>query len=208
MRYIKKTAVLFLILAVVFGLAACTNKLTGKDFISEFEAYGLKESDKFDLLRTNMDGHGIDHLYFVAKDHDEAKRLINIALNPLKAMPEIEANEFVLGVDTVKGSDDDYYNSFVCFMTFENDKQAEKTYQNFVETYGDEEYGKTGTESNITYCIDSGVSAAGSNKIGTGVYLQGNVLVFMRAKSAVNDNYVFADTICSKFGLISPSTAE
>lgn len=50
MRYIKKTAVLFLILAVVFGLAACTNKLTGKDFISEFEAYGLKESDKFGLI--------------------------------------------------------------------------------------------------------------------------------------------------------------
>ena len=43
--------------------------------------------------------------------------------------------------------------------------------------------------------------AAGYNKIGTGVYLQGNQVIFLRADSAVKDKFKFADTICGNLGL-------
>ena len=86
-------------------------------------------------------------------------------------------------------------------MTFDDADEAKDAYNDIVDAYGDEENGKTGTKSNTTYCIDACVSAAGYNKIGTGVYLQGNQVIFLRADSAVKDKFKFADTICGNLGL-------
>ena len=207
MKDSKKLIVLLLAVIFVFGFAGCSKKLTKTNLISEFEAYGLKKSEKFDIVRSTLSGRGGDQLYYVAKDNDEAKKLSNIALNMFESMPEIKANDFVLAAITEKGSDDRYYESFVCYMTFENNEEAEKTYRDLIETYVDEDDVKTGKESDVTYCLDTYVSAAGYNKIGDGVYLQGNTVIYLRTKAAVNDKYVFADTICGKFGLPSPSTA-
>ena len=70
------------------------------------------------------------------------------------------------------------------------------------------ENGKTGQRSGVTYCIDSGVSGAKTNKIGTGIYLQGNTVIFLRTQAAAEDEYKFVEQICGKLGLISPSKAE
>lgn len=69
----------------------------------------------------------------------------------------------------------------------------------------DEDEGETGTKSKVTYYVDSGVSADGKNNIGTGIYLQGNTVIFLRTIVPSDTDYEFADKICGKLGLISPS---
>ena len=208
MRCSKKLVAILLAVTFVFGITGCTKKLTRENFVSELKSYGLEETDKFDILTAAMMKRGLVSNYYVAEDEDEAEELGNLTLNRFEVMPELKAKEFVLAVDVEKGSDDDYYTTFVCFYIFDSDKKAKKAYDNIVETYGDEEYGETGTKSKVTYYVESGVSAADTNKIGSGYYLKGDTVIVMRTQSAVDDDYKLVEQLCKKFGLVSPSTAE
>ena len=203
MRYSKKIVGVLLAVAVIFGIAGCakTQPLTRDGLISELEAYGVEKLDKIDILIASMSRRSAGEGYYVAEDKDKAKELSNIVLNRFGHMPELDATGFVLTVVNEEGSEDKHYNTSLVYMTFDNERDAEKAYDNLVDAYGDPEDGKTGTKSSITYCIDSCVSAAGHNKIGTGIYLQEKAVVFMRADAAVKDKFKFADTICGKFGL-------
>lgn len=88
-----------------------------------------------------------------------------------------------------------------CYIAFANEKDAKQAYNDIIETYFDTEDGKNGTKSNVTYCINSDVSAAGSNKIGEAIYLQGTTVIYIRTLAANDDKYQFADAVCKKLGL-------
>jgi len=204
MRCSKKMVVLLLAVTIVLGVTGCSKKLTQKSFVSALKSCDIEENDKIDILITGLDGHGITKSYYVAEDEDEAEELSNLILNRFNTMPDIKANSFILAVYTDQ-NDDGYTCSFMCHMTFENDKKAKKAYENLIEAHGDEDEGETGTKSKVTYCVDSGVSADGKNNIGTGIYLQGNTVIFLRTIVPSDTDYEFADKICGKLGLISPS---
>lgn len=208
MRCSKKLVAILLAVTFVFCITGCTKKLTRENFVSELKSYGLEETDKFDVLTSAMTRRTVISNYYVAEDEDEAEKFGNLTLNKFEVMPELKANDFVLAVITEMGSNNEYYTTFVCFYKFDSDKKAKKAYDNIVETYGDEEYGETGTKSKVTYYVESGVSAADTNKIGSGYYLKGDTVIVMRTQSAVDDDYKFVDQLCKKFGLVSPSTAE
>jgi hypothetical protein len=207
MKRSTKAVALLLVVTFILGVTGCAKKLTRQELISGFESYGVKETDDLAVLTNHMNRQGGDNGYYVAKDKEEAGKWSNAIMNRFKTMPDIIADDFVLAVVSEKGSNDKFYMTFVCYVTLENDAKAKEAYNNLVDAHGDKENGKTGTSSSITYCIDSGVSAAGTNKIGTGIYLQGNTVIFLRAQAAVDDDYKFADAVCGKLGLLSPSKA-
>lgn len=208
MRCSKKLVAILLAVTVVLGITGCTKKLTRENFVSELEAYGIEETDKFDILTAAMTRRTVISNYFVAEDEDEAEEYGNLTLNRFEVMPELKAKEFVLAVITEMGSNDEYYTSFVCFYKFDSDKKAQKAFDNIVEAYGDEECVETDKKSKITYCVESDVSAAETNKIGSGYYLKGDTVIVMRTQSAVDDDYKLVEQLCKKFGLVSPSAAE
>lgn len=208
MKKSKLAVTLLLIVAVVLSFTGCKQALSQEDFISGCESYGIEKVDDAGILTENLNGRGGKDGYYATNDKDEAKKLSNLVLNRFNNMPEIESSGFAFAVVREKGSDDRYYATFVCYMTFADNQKAKDAYDNLVDAYGDEEYGKTGESAGITYCVDSGVSAAETNKIGTGVYLKENTVIFLRTQASVNDSYKFTDKICGKLGLLSPSKAE
>ena len=204
MRNCRKIVAFLLAVAVILGVAGCAKAkpLTKDNLIAELESYGVKENDKVDVLLSSMMRRGgVDNDYYVAKNEADAKELSNYVVDKFDERSDFDATDFVLTVVCEKGSDDRYYYTFLVYISFDDTKEAKKAYKDIVDAYGDEEDGKTGTKSNTTYCIDACVSAAGYNKIGTGVYLQGNQVIFLRADSAVKDKFKFADTICGNLGL-------
>ena len=207
MKKSTKAVALLLVVTFILGVTGCAKKLTRQDLISGYESYGVKETDDLAVLTNHMNRQGGDNGYYVAKDKEEAGKWCNTIMNRFKTMPDLNPNDFVLAVNSEKGSDDKFYMSYLCYAVFDNKDKAKNAYNNLVETHGDKENGKTGTSSSITYCVDSDVSAAGTNKIGTGIYLQGNTIIYLRAQAAVDDNYKFADAVCGKLGLLSPSQA-
>ncbi len=208
MRYPKKLVAVLLAVTFILGAAGCSKKpLTRETFISEFESCGLKKTDKVDILLSNMNRRGGDNGYYAADDKETAKSLSNQVFNKFRTLYDVNASDFVLAVDTDKGSDDKRYTEFVIYMSFDSGLDAENAYNHIVESYGDEEDGKTGTNSGVTYCIDSKKSADGSTKIGTGIYVSGTAVIFIRSMSAGKDGFKFANRICSKLGLVSPSSA-
>lgn len=204
MRNCRKIVALLLALAVISGVAGCAKAkpLTKDNLIAELESYGIEKVDEPDTVLAAMSRRGgTAKNYYIAENEDDAAKLSNVVLNRFGNMNELNATGLVLTIIKEDGSDGKAYNSYLVFLTFDDAKEAEKAYKDIVDAYGDEENGKTGTKSNTTYCVDCGVSAAGYNKIGTGVYLQDNAVVFLRADSAVKDKFKFADTICSNLGL-------
>ena len=210
MRRTKIAVAIILLAAVFLGVTGCANakKLTRQDFISELESYGIPKTDQFNDIAAALSRNGGDNGYYIALDKEEAGKLSNSVLNRFNTKDEIKADDFVIAFVMEKGSKDKFSSSFVCYLTFDDSTKAEKAYKELVEMRGDEENGKTGTQSGISYCVSSAASAAGKNKIGTGIYLQGNTVIFLRAQAASEDDYKFADTICGKFGLVSPSKAK
>lgn len=204
MRNCRKIVALLLALAVISGVAGCAKAkpLTKDNLIAELESYGIEKVDEPDTVLAAMSRRGgTAKNYYIAENEDDAAKLSNVVLNRFGNMNELNATGLVLTIINEEGSDGKAYNSYLVFLTFDDAKEAEKAYNDIVDAYGDEEDGKTGTKSNTTYCIDASVSAAGYNKIGTGIYLQDNAVVFLRADSAVKDKFKFADTICSNLGL-------
>lgn len=204
MRCTKKIVALLLALAVISGVAGCAKAkpLTKDNLIAELESYGIEKVDEPDTVLAAMSRRGgTAKNYYIAENEDDAAKLSNVVLNRFGNMNELNATGLVLTIINEDGSDGKTYNSYLVFLTFDDAKDAKKAYNDIADAYGDEENGKTGTKSNTTYCIDAGVSAAGSNKIGTGIYLQDNQVIFLRADSAVKDKFKFADTICGNLGL-------
>ena len=208
MKKSKLAVALLLIVTVVMSFTGCKKALSQEAFVSGCESYGLKKVDDAGILTENLNGRGGENGYYATNDKDEAKKLSNLVLNRFEIMPEIEASGFAFAVVREKGSDDKYYSTFACYMTFDDNQKAKDTYNNLVDTYGDVEYGTTGEKAGVTYYIESDVSAAGTNNIGDGIYLQGNNVIYLRSLASVNDSYKFADKICGKLGLISLSKAE
>lgn len=207
MKRINKAVALLLVVTFILGVTGCAKKWTRQELISGLESYGIKETDDLSVVTNHLNRQGGDNGYYVAKDKEEAGKWSNVIMNRFKTMPDIIADDFVLAVVSEEGSNGKFYMTFVCYATLESNAKAKETYENLVDAHGDKENGKTGTSSSITYCVDSGVSAAGTNKIGTGIYLQGNTIIFLRAQAAVDDDYKFADAVCGKLGLLSPSKA-
>jgi hypothetical protein len=204
MRNCRKIVALLLALAVISGVAGCAKAkpLTKDNLIAELESYGIEKVDEPDTVLAAMSRRGgTAKNYYIAENEDDAAKLSNVVLNRFGNMNELNATGLVLTIINEEGSDGKSYNSYLVFLTFDDAKEANKAYKDIVDAYGDEEDGKTGTKSNTTYCVDCGVSAAGHNKIGTGIYLQDNAVVFLRADSAVKDKFKFADTICGNLGL-------
>lgn len=204
MRNCRKIVALLLALAVISGVAGCAKAkpLTKDNLIAELESYGIEKVDEPDTVLAAMSRRGgTAKNYYIAENEDDAAKLSNIVLNRFGNMNELNATGLVLTIINEDGSDGKAYNSYLVFLTFDDAKEAKNAYKDIVDAYGDEEDGKTGTKSNTTYCVDCGVSAAGYNKIGTGIYLQDNAVVFLRADSAVKDKFKFADTICGNLGL-------
>ena len=204
MRNCRKIVALLLALAVIFGVAGCAKAkpLTKDNLIAELESYGIEKVDEPDTVLAAMSRRGgTAKNYYIAENEDDAAKLSNVVLNRFGNMNELNATGLVLTIINEDGSDGKAYNSYLVFLTFDDAKDAKKAYNDIVDAYGDEEDGKTGTKSNTTYCVDCGVSAAGNNKIGTGIYLQDNAVIFLRADSAVKDKFKFADTICGNLGL-------
>lgn len=208
MRRSRKLFALLLVAAFVMGSAGCARKeLTRQNFIAEIESYGIEKTDNIGALSNLIATRGGKNGYFVAADKDEAEKYSNLIVDRFDTFPDIKTTDFIMAAVSEKGSDGRSYPSFICYMSFANTEDAKEAYNVLVEKYGDEEDGKTGTSSGVTYSISSSASAAGYNKIGGGFYLQGNTVVFLDTQAAVKDNYKFADTICGKFGLPSPSKA-
>ena len=204
MRNCRKIVALLLALAVISGVAGCAKAkpLTKDNLITELESYGIEKVDEPDaVLQALSRRGGMAKNYYIAEDEDDARNLSNVVLNRFGNMNQLNATGLVLTIINEDGSDGKSYNTYLVYMTFDDVDEAEDAYNDIVDAYGDEEDGKTGTKSNTTYCIDACVSAAGYNKIGTGVYLQGNQVIFLRADSAVKDKFKFADTICGNLGL-------
>ena len=204
MRNCRKIVAFLLAVAVILGVAGCAKAkpLTKDNLIAELESYGIEKVDEPDTVLAAMSRRGgTAKNYYIAENEDDAAKLSNVVLNRFGNMNELNATGLVLTIINEEGSDGKAYNSYLVFLTFDDAKEAKKAYNDIVDAYGDEEDGKTGTKSNTTYCVDCGVSAAGYNKIGTGVYLQDNTVVFLRADSAVKDKFKFADTICGNLGL-------
>ena len=204
MRNCRKIVALLLALAVIIGVAGCAKAkpLTKDNLIAELESYGIEKVDEPDTVLAAMSRRGgTAKNYYIAENEDDAAKLSNVVLNRFGNMNELNATGLVLTIINEDGSDGKAYNSYLVFLTFDDAKDAKKAYNDIVDAYGDEEDGKTGTKSNTTYCVDCGISAAGYNKIGTGIYLQDNAVIFLRADSAVKDKFKFADTICGNLGL-------
>lgn len=204
MRNCRKIVALLLALAVISGVAGCAKAkpLTKDNLIAELESYGIEKVDEPDTVLAAMSRRGgTAKNYYIAENEDDAAKLSNVVLNRFGNMNELNATGLVLTIINEEGSDGKAYNSYLVFLTFDDAKEAKKAYKDIVDAYGDEEDGKTGTKSNTTYCVDCGISAAGYNKIGTGVYLQDHAVIFLRADSAVKDKFKFADTICGNLGL-------
>ena len=178
MRRTKITIALIMTVAVLLGAMGCSKKLTRQDFISGLESYGIEKTDDVSKVTATL-VRGGGTVYYVARDKEEAGKLSNTVMNRFNERDEIKAVDFVLAVVMESGSNDRLYNSFACYLAFDSSKEAEKAYNGIVDAYGDMENGKTGQRSGVTYCIDSGVSGAKTNKIGTGIYLQGNTVIFL-----------------------------
>ena len=208
MRYSRKLVALLLTVTFILGVTSCAKSdITRESFISGIESYGIEKTDDIGSLSGILMRRGGKDGYYVAKDKDDAQKTSNIILDRFDESQDFKATDFVLAALSEKGSDGKHYQSFAVYLALENDKVAKAVYDNLVDSYGNKEDGKTGTKSNVTYCIDSTVSAAGSNKIGTGVYLNGNKIVLVCSLSATDDDFKFVDKICDKCGLISPSKA-
>ena len=191
MRNCRKIVAFLLAVAVILGVAGCAKAkpLTKDNLITELESYGIEKVDEPDTVLAAMSRRGgTSKNYYIAENEDDAAKLSNVVLNRFGNMNELNATGLVLTIINEEGSDGKAYNSYLVFLTFDDADEAKDN-------------GKTGTKSNTTYCIDACVSAAGYNKIGTGVYLQGNQVIFLRADSAVKDKFKFADTICGNLGL-------
>ncbi|MBP5775838.1 MAG: hypothetical protein J6W36_09100 [Clostridiales bacterium] len=208
MKNTIKSVALLLVFSFVLGSAGCAKKeLNRLNFISAVESYGVEKTDEMGTLTSLINRRGGKDGYYAAADKDEAEKNSNIFLDRFDTFPDIKTTDFILAAVVEQGSDNRPYPSFVCYMTFDSAATARDAYDTLVDKYGDTEDGKTGTSSGVTYCIVSDESAAGSNKIGSGVYLQGNTVIYLRAQCAAKDKYKFADTICGKLGLPSPSKA-
>ena len=205
MNYTKKLAAVILVFAVVLGFTGCAAKMTREAFISEIKAMGAEETDKLDVVLLSISRMGVDSLYYVAADEEDARDFGNLALNRFNNMSDIKADDFIAATIAEKGSDGKYYSTAILYYSFESDSKAEKTYKNICDAYINDKYAKTGKNSSCSYSVEADVSAAGSNNIATGVYLQGNTVVFLMSKSAVGDGYKTADKFCKKFGFVSPS---
>lgn len=207
MKNTIKSVALLLVFAFVLGSAGCAKKeLNRLSFISAVESYGIEQTDDFGAL-LNLMTRGGKSGYFVAAGKDEAAKNSNLLFDRFDKSPDIKTTDFILAAVEEKGSDKKKNSTFVCYLTFDNAADAKEAYDILFDKYGDTEDGKTGTSSGVTYYIDSSASAAGSRKIGSGIYLQGNTVVFVYANAADKDQYKFADTVCGKLGLPSPSKA-
>ena len=209
MRRTKIKVALILLASVILGVTGCANakKLTRQDFVSELESYGVPKTDQFRDISIALSQNGGNNAYYVAVDKEEAGKLSNAVLNRFKTKDEIKADDFVIAFVMEKGSNDKFYSSLVCYMTFDGSKKAEKTYNDIIDGYGYKKDGKTGKQSGVSYFIDSRVDASKKNKLGTGIYLQGDTVIYLREQAVAEDNYKFADSVCAKFGMLSPSKA-
>ncbi len=207
MKYSKTIAALLLIVAVVLCFTGCSNTLSRENFISEIESYGIEKTDDAGAVTNIMMSRGGKNGYYITDDKDEAGKISNHIFNRFNTISDINASSLAFTAVTEKGSDDKHYVTFACYMTFEDARKAGNSYDILVDAYGDEEDGKTGKDESLTYNVSSGPSAAETNKIGVGIYLHGDTVIFIRTLASVNDSYIFADKICSKLGLLSPSQA-
>lgn len=205
MRYSKPAVALLLIVAVVMGFTGCNKAFSRDAFISEVESYGIEKTDDSGSVLNNMIGRGGHDGYCIFDDKDEARKMCNLVFSRFNTMPEIEASGFALASVREKGSDGKSYSSSVCCITFADGQKAKNAYNTLADKYGDREDGKTGKRAGVTYCVVSHKSD--SRTIGIGVYLQGDTVIFVNTQASVNDGYIFADKICNKLGLLSPSKA-
>lgn len=206
MRRTKITVALILLAAVFLGITGCSNakKLTRQDFISELESYGIPETEQFKDIAAALSRNGGDNAYYVAADKEEAGKLSNTVLNRFNANDEIKADDFVIAFVMEKGSNDKFYSSFVCYMSFTGSKEAKKAFEDLVNGYAYKEDGKKGKRSNYSYFEDSQKDATKTNKYGTGIYLLGNTVIYARAQAAVEDDYKFIEKVCGNLGLLTP----
>jgi hypothetical protein len=210
MKNRKKLIALILSAAVILGIAGCAKtepELTREGFISAIEAYDLKQTDDIGSLTNVLMRRGGNNGYYVAADKEEAEKTGNRVLDGVDNIPDFKATDFVMAAVSEEGSDGENYPTMVCYIAFDNEKDATAAYNDLLHVFGNMEDGKAGTEGNLVYSIDSTPSATGRFKIGEGVYLQKTTVIYIRAMAAINDRYSFANNVCAKLGLHSPSRA-
>jgi hypothetical protein len=124
-----------------------------------------------------------------------------------KQIPDLEAKEFIAGIDSIKGSNGKHHTTLFCYMVLSSSKTAKRAYDGLVEHYTDHD-GKnsTGKSGGYTYTIEHSESETGTGGC-TGIYLQGNTVIYIRGLATAGDSYELADKFCEKLGIISPSKA-
>lgn len=208
MKYLKRFTAVLLVAALVMSFSGCSKKqLTSKDFTSALEACGIEQTTEYDKIATDISQNGAIPLYYIAKDKAEAKKFGNAVMNRFKKFPELDAKEFIAGIDSIKGSNGKRHATLFCYMVLSSSKAAKTAYDDLVEHYTDHD-GKnsTGKSAGYTYTIEYSESQTGTAGC-TGIYLQGDTIIYIRGLATAGDGYELADKFCSNYGLISPSKA-
>ena len=207
MKNAKKLIAVILAVAVVMGFTGCSKKATAKSFANALEACEIEQTNDLSKIAQALSMNGGYPCYYVAEDEDEAGELGDVVLNRFSQMPDFDAKEFIVGLGDFEGSDGKHHATMLCFMVLESEKKAEKAYDNLVEHYADHDETKDGKSGGYTYTLEAAVSAAGTTDLGTGIYLQGDTVIYIRAISTTGDGFDIADKFCGKLGLVSPSKA-
>lgn len=208
MKYLKRFTAVILAAALVMGFAGCSKKSSSKDFTSALDACGIEQTTEYNEIASSISNNGAIPRYYIAKDAAEAKQFGNAVVNRFKQFPELDAKEFIAGIDSIKGSNNKRHATLFCYIVLSSSKSAKTAYDDLVEHYTDHDGNKfsSGKSGGYTYTIEHSESETGTGGC-TGIYLQGDTVIYIRGLATTGDGYELADKFCEKFGVISPSKA-